>query len=486
MRAQLNVEDDLQQTNVEGTMQSQLRSSMPRILLVETNRWALTARLGQALCGLGSRVAVVCPLPGHPITKVHGLERVYRYIGRRPLESLAAAIEEFDPDIVIPFCDWSVQHLHQLHARAGAKTRALIERSLGPAESFSIVSSRHELLKLAAGEGVRVPPTVRVDSLADLKNWREELPWLLKADGTWGGHGVKKAVNEREGEQAFSELTRRSGVFELSKQLILNRDRDWIVANWRRETPGVIAQRFIEGRPANCTVVAWHGEVLAGIAVEVVQSVGPCQPATIVQVVKGQEMMEAARRIASRLGLSGFFGLDFMIQRRTGDPYLIELNPRCTPPCSVSLGEGRDLASALHAKLTNQCTHHRPPLTQKNRIAYFPHAMQLSRDASDAAQMRTACLDIPDNEPELVEELLHPWSGRSVTGRLLDRLRTRFSASTAESTCVFELTESGNSDETEEVSAGQPGDSEDGYIRAMESARWAFPVGTQSQSKSLA
>jgi len=31
--------------------------------------------------------------------------------------------------------------------------------------------------------------------------------------------------------------------------------------------------------------------------------------------------------------------------------------------------------------------------------------------------------DIPEEQPELVEDLLHPWSERGLLGRLLDRIR---------------------------------------------------------------
>ena len=68
------------------------------------------------------------------------------------------------------------------------------------------------------------------------------------------------------------------------------------------------------GRPANCTVVSWKGEILAGIAVEVIEADGPMEPAIVVQVVEGREMLDAAKLIARRLQLTGFFGLDFMLE----------------------------------------------------------------------------------------------------------------------------------------------------------------------------
>ena len=419
-----------------GTLPDRDSGKNSGILLVATNRWPLAARLASGFLDLGCRVAAVCPVPGHPISKVRGFESLYRYDGGHPLESLRTAIESFAPDLIVSLCDRSVQHLHELHSRCsletegGRRTRRLIERSLGPADSYPIVSSRYDLLMLAKDAGIRVPETARVDSVEDLKSLQKDPPWLLKADGTWGGRGVRRADDIASAEDAFLELTTRARVFGLAKQLVLNRDRDWTVANWRRSQPRVIAQAFVAGRPANCAICCWQGEVLAGIAVEVIRSDGPCQPATIVQVVEGREMIDAAKHIARRLKLSGFFGLDFMIEHKTGERFLIEMNPRCTPPCSVSLGEGRDLVSAIRGKLTNQNVHDRPSLTDKTKIAYFP---QVQVDGLDSA-----CLDIPNEQPELVHELLHPWSERSLAGRLLDWLSGKSVAANL-TPCVFEI-----------------------------------------------
>lgn len=408
--------------------------SGPGILLAATNRWPLAARLASGFLGLRSRVAAVCPDPGHPIRKVRGVSRLYPYAGRHPMESLRAAIEEFAPDIIVPLCDRSVQHLHTLHGRCGSeteldrRTRSLIEQSLGPATSYPIVSSRYDLLMLAKEEGICVPKTVRVDSVEALSRWESRPPWLLKADGTWGGRGVRRAETLTSGEKALQDLASGTSVYRLIKELLLNRDRDWTISSLQAARPGIIAQAIVPGRPANCAVVCWKGEVLAGIAVEVVEAAGPCHPAIMVQVVEGREMLDAAKRIAYRLQLTGFFGLDFMIEDETSTLYLVEMNPRCTPPCSINLGDGRDLLAAIWAQLTTQAMPKRQSITQKTRIAYFPQAAQRNVDSADSSQLDSAYLDIPISEPELVHELLHPWSERSVVGQLLDILRRKPSA----------------------------------------------------------
>jgi hypothetical protein len=406
-------------------------SNGPRILLTDTNRWPVVTRLAIAFWKRGCEVAVLCPVPGHPVEKARGVAQIFHYSGFRPLTSLKAAIDEFDPDIVVPACDRGVQHLHEMHAisqekgSAGRKLSALIERSLGSPHGFPIASSRWALLETARAEGILVPKTCAIECLADLKRWSDNWsPAVIKADGTWGGRGVRIAHSAKDAERCFLELTKPAGVTELIKRVLLNRDRGWQVRDWKRSRPAVIAQSFINGRPANCAVVCSRGKVLAGIAVEVMRAQGSTAPATLVEVVEGAEMMLAAESIARRLDLSGFFGLDFIIEKGSGATYLIEMNPRCTPPCPLPLGKGHDLVAAMWAHLMGQPLPETQSVTTKSRIAYFPQAWMSAEGCHDVL-LDTSYHDIPNDEPALIHELLHPWPERSIAGQLVDFIRRK-------------------------------------------------------------
>ena len=421
-------------------------SRRPSILLTDTNRWPLGPRLAMGFAGMSCDVAAVCPSPGHPAAKTSAVRQTFPYIGGQPLVSLQRAIEAVDPDIILPLCDRSVQHLHQLHMVAASHQGrespivGLIERSLGAPENFQIVSNRYRLLQTARSEGIRVPDMIAVDSAAELNLWCAQTapPWVIKADGTWGGRGVRVAKTKNEAQRDWQELSQRPNLLEMVKRLTLNRDRGWILSDRKRAMPSVMVQSHINGRPANCAVVCWQGKVLAGVGVEVVQAQGPTEPAIVVQVVEGSEMLRAADLLADRLQLSGFFGLDFMIEEGTGLPYLIEMNPRCTPPCTIPLGRGRDLVAALWAKLTNEPLAERKPATNKTRITYFPRYGGNSVDPADAIPLDTTFYDVPEGEPELVKELLHPWSARSLLGQFLDSARKQVIREKSSTSYMFE------------------------------------------------
>lgn len=392
-----------------------------KILLADTNWWANSARLAIGLAEVGCEVSAVCRMPNHALTKTRAVHRTFPYEAFSPVRALRAAIEQVDPDLVVPACDRSVRHLHELYGDAqvrgeqGRKMRALIERSLGAPASYTIVSSRYMLLSIAEEVGVRVPHTRLVTRPVALRQWQryEPLPWVLKADGTWGGGGVRIVDSEAEAENSLRQLAQMSRFSRAIKRLVLNRDPFWLGDWWVGSERGIIAQSYIDGKPSNCTAVCWEGKVLAAIAVRVARSEGATGPASIVRIVEGGEMLEAACRIAARLKLSGFFGFDFVEETRTGNAYLVEMNPRIAPPCHLRLGNGKDLAGALWAQLAHRLVPDPSTEIGGDLVAYFPQGLK------SESEIPPGCFkDIPHGEPDLVSEMLNPFPDRTFFFRL--------------------------------------------------------------------
>jgi ATP-grasp domain-containing protein len=404
-------------------------SSAPTVLLTDTNRYPSPARMAIGLSKAGCRIAALCPTRGHPLLYTHAVGQKFPYSALTPLDSIEAAINGANPDLIIPCDDRGVRHLHELHARAvaqgeqGRKIAALLQGSLGAPASYPIVASRYELLRIAAEEGLRVPQTKSIKTAADLDSLAE-FPWVLKADGTYGGLGVRMARDSRQAREIFAEMDRPHRARRVFKRLIINRDPFWLRPWWNRLKPSVIAQSYIQGHPANCAAFAWQGKLLACTGVEVVSSEGLTGPAGVVRVIDNSAMVIAAERIAARLNLSGVFGLDFMIEQGTGETYLIEMNPRSTPLCHFQLGGRRDLVSAIWSQISGQPFRESPPVTESKLITYFPQLGNSNRD-----YLKTSYYDVPVGEPDLVRELLNPWPDRSFLYKLVNVL-TSFSART--------------------------------------------------------
>jgi hypothetical protein len=401
---------------------SETAAAAPKVLLLENSRWSVVAMLAVRLAKAGMNVFAVCPVH-HPLLKTRAVQKIFPYSALHPLESLNDAVEAVNPDIIIPSDDRAVGHLHELYFRARqmgpshAALAALIEKSIGSPDGYSIVSARYDLLRIAREEGLRIPETAPIKSESDLKSLqgRQGFPWVLKADGTGNGCGVRIARTPGEAVQFLAELTRYYRLGRAIKRMLVNRDPFWLRPWWQGVKPSVIVQSYIEGHPANCGVFCWKGKVLAGIGVEVASETGPMAHASVTRVVDNPDMMLCAERIARRLNMSGFFGLDFMIEKGTGLAYLIEMNPRPTRLSSLRLGKGRDLIGALVAQLTGQPVCEAPSVTQKDLIAYFPEAWD-----SKSELLESSYHDIPQGEDDLLQELRRPWPRTTLLWRLTD------------------------------------------------------------------
>lgn len=396
-----------------------MSSPPPSILIAAAKWWPLSARLAMALVRQGCRVSALCP-HGHPLTRVGGLERIERYRGIRSLASLERSVRELQPDIVVPADDGVVAQLQALHASAPS-LKALLERSLGDAQSFPITSNRFRLLDLAAKLGILVPETRRVASCDDLVSWHRRVApaAVLKIDGECGGNGVRICQSPEESLAAFRELLRSPGLATAWKRLLVNRDPLALWAHRARRPIEVTVQQLIRGRPANTMLACREGELLAQVSVAVLATEGPTGAATVVRRIDSKPMELAARRLAERLKLSGFYGLDFIIEAESQNPYLIEMNPRCTQLGHLKFGEQPSLAGAFAASLCAECGGATEEPLPLDTVALFPQALNSIQARQGVGASSRSYLDVPWDEPLLIAELKQiSWPERRWAARL--------------------------------------------------------------------
>lgn len=385
----------------------------PVVLICATTWWQLSARMAMALLRQGCKVVAVCP-PGHPLRFVSGIDEVYLYKSIDSIGSLRTAILHSKPDVIVPCDDGVVWQLHALHANF-PELRELIEESLGPAEMYEIIRSRGALLHTAAELGIRIPLTIDLQSKDDLSKWPETFG-VLKADGSWGGTGVEIANSPDAIAQAYEKLSRPKGAGFSWKRFLVNRD-PLALWSWKNaDKPRITMQQFIPGRPANAMFACWKGEVLALVAVEVLNSQGVTGSATVVQIIQNDEITEAACKLAKRLSLNGFHGIDFILERDSNDAYLLELNPRCTQLGHLRLANQGDLAGAYIGKLKERGRPEIQDPVKIDTIAFFPQAFLLN---PKNPYLVSGHHDVPWEEPALLRELLQgPWPERQWPARI--------------------------------------------------------------------
>lgn len=384
--------------------------------------WPASARLAMALLHSGCSVSAVCP-PGHPLRLIAGVESTYRYGAFNPAGSLKAAIRAARPDLIIPCDDGAAWQLHELHA-TDASLRPLIERSLGAAESYSTLQSRGLVLQAAAELGIRVPRTQAMQAVQDLCDPDLHWPAVLKLDGTWGGEGVEIVRDAAEGMRKFGSLLKAGGGGRAWKRFLINRHPLALWLWWRGKAPAVFIQAFIPGRQATTMFACWQGEVLASVTVEVLAATGPTGAATIIRLLRHEEIEHAVRLLARRFMLTGLHGLDFVLEEGTDAAYMIEMNPRATQLGHLNLSPQGSLANALAAMLMKDTA---PPTGSRriygDTIVLFPMAWK-----TDPANplLIEAFHDVPWEQPALVRELvLDPWPERLLLSRIFNCIWNR-------------------------------------------------------------
>jgi carbamoylphosphate synthase large subunit len=392
-----------------------------KVLIASTTWFALPARVAVAFAKAGAHVSGIVPR-GNPLSTVKSLKANFRYSAMNPQRSLAEAIKAVQPDLIIPCDDRVVEHLHELHAqqsgpRGDATICALIEQSLGSPSGYDTSKSRGHLLQLAESLGVRIPKTGIIHKLDDLRTWLREhgYPSVLKVDGTWGGTGVRIVRSWEEAEQAFLQLTRPISSMAMLR-FISNHDFFPFFAKAKSNRTEITIQRYIDGKSANTMFACWQGKVLDDLSVETVFAVDPLGSSTIVRTIADPEMSRAGRVLVENLAMSGFCGLDFIIETSTGNVYLIEMNPRATQIGHLEPGGAPSLVRTLCRGFEGEVTD-KPAFAQQT-IAFFPHFLRCGPD-TNLPNLSTMHQDIPWEEPKLIRELVKkPWNRRHLSSML--------------------------------------------------------------------
>ena len=360
-----------------------------------------------AFADVGCKVLVLCP-PGHWARKLQCVRQCLHYSALRPLRSLQKVIEHAAPDLIVPCDDRAVRHIHVLYEKtANPAVRERLGRSLGLAGD--VRGHRGATRSAGSGTPARHPGAGHavINSVSDLAAWHKEhpLPWVLKSDGSWAGMGVRIVTSLNDAAHAFKDMSSPVKASKVISQALLEWDFFWVRPWFRAERCVISAQQYIAGNAANCALACWEGEILAAVAVEVVVTRSNNGPASVVRIIDGNEMIEAARQVARACHITGLVGFDFMLEAGTGTPFMVEMNPRAVPLCHIPLGPGRDLVQAILERITGVPRKPRIAATGQDLIIFFPG---MSGEYPGSPLFAEGYHDVPWQEPEMLRELMKP------------------------------------------------------------------------------
>ncbi|MBC8065082.1 MAG: hypothetical protein H7Y17_09650 [Chlorobia bacterium] len=359
-----------------------------RALLISYGQWHGPARLPRALKRFGFEVGLVC----HPDNLAAKTRFVDRYFFGKPkdesevLRDLVQAIEAYRPDVVIPGLEPAVVALltllkmkdDGLLPQLSEDSVKSIRRSIFDPALQRYFHSKIDLIDEMAKRGVRTPPQRELHTLGDADAFVTEhgFPVVLKPDAGYGGSDIAFCGDEE------------SLVNEVSERLRSGTRRRWSI------------QRLIDGPTAMVQFYAVKGDVkVAYSLLRVKTNPEGTGLATVVQLIKNEEMEFAARILAELMNYNGFGSIQFALpQGSGGEAYMFEANMR--PGVSMHLGEmfGDDLCRALYQHHSNS-----PYIQSEPRIgttvALYPQ--ELIRDPN--SEFLQGIVDSPDDDPGLLE-----------------------------------------------------------------------------------
>lgn len=268
--------------------------------------------------------------------------------------------------------------------------------------------------------GLRSPQTVEVKSEADLQRWfaGPHRSGVLKSDGSFGGKGVRIVHSFADATKALVHLKRPTNVVGAALRWLALRD-PLSFEGLSARVP-VVMQELILGQPANVLFLCEAGKVLASVTVEVLATEGVTGAALAVRVIQNDEIRHAAEKIAERLHLSGFHGLDFILEAGTGHAYLIEMNPRCTQLGHLVLEGQGDLAGYLDGGEAPAVSEVGEGISRQI-VVFYPQALWSLRHPLPGEEVY---VDAPWGEVRLMRELIkRDWRERHWIGWVYYRLR---------------------------------------------------------------
>lgn len=373
---------------------------LPVLLASTATRWFGTARMPRVLTHAGFDVALLAPR-----NSLAEQSRFVAKVGHVPdnatpkqwAYAFSAMVKATAPRIVIP-CDDLAFRLLQLLVLAPPddmtptlrlQLGALVRESLGDPQHYRRSVEKTLLPSAAQALGIRVPAHAVVADLAGAEAFAQEhgFPVVLKRNHSTAGDGVAIVGNRDALARAFSDLAIGS-------------------AQDLEGASAYLVQAHITGHVRYENVAAWQGERIAGFAVDrIVAHGGVKGPAAVIRWFHSPELREFSDKLVRGFGMSGLFATECVVDERTGEAYLIEINRRLTPGMHVGARIDVDLGAALYAALTGTpSTSRADPASGEEGIGvHFPQ--EWLRDP-ESRYLRDYPVDVPWDDPDLLAAMV--------------------------------------------------------------------------------
>jgi len=283
----------------------------PGTALLTLGRLPKGLDLARSLNQAGWRVLVAEPGKRHLCGSSRAVSRSFQVtapvVDRQAyLRELTGIIEREGVDLVLPVSE-EILHVAALHGRIDPRVRI----ASMPLKQLLSVHGKLDFVRICEGLGLRVPTTLRLSdpAAADLNR---EHPVIVKREYSCAGAGLERVP---------------AGAVLPPRDL----PSDWLVQ--QRIEGSELCSFTIADRGRTLSTVVYRGTVVSGTVAVCFERIDPAA-----------EILQWVERFIEGTGVSGFVGLDLMVDHR-GEVFGLECNPRATS--GVHFFEPADLARAL-------------------------------------------------------------------------------------------------------------------------------------------
>lgn len=248
-------------------------------------------------------------------------------LARDPAGYLGRVLEELHSrryDLLLPTFEESL-----LLAEFRDDIEPLTRMFLPQFETMWRVHHKPSLHRLCLELGIPTPPTVTPATPAELERHVQGLrfPVVLKLPAANNCIGRVYCSDIRELTQRFTEVCRQQTTVGAGAPFV---------------------QQKIDGAGVYTLMLCRDGQKVGEVIYRPLRTY-PDREGTSAhrESIRNREIESLTARLAQATGWTGFLGLDFLVDRATGVPYLIDANPRATPAVQLGCLAGVDWPGLL-------------------------------------------------------------------------------------------------------------------------------------------
>lgn len=377
-----------------------------KVLIVALNtNWTGISRLPSGLLRAGLEPFALCPKKSY-LAKTKYLKKsiqfpTYSYSRSKLIYLwIVISILIFKPDIVIPGDEDSILALQNVGNLFSSipffgQVSKLIRKSLSPNKFDRLILSKSEFQKVCISWGIRTPKNVYVNNSEEAIKVADEMgfPVVIKKDSGYGGTGVFICENKKELIFHLMNIEKTSLLTHLKTCL-----KNLFFTSAVNNESGISIQQYIQGITGQSPFCAENGVVFAiNPMLKKETYPGKTGPASVSEGYDNKEVEVFVNKVARELSFTGFASLEYIVDEKSGLPYVIELNPRPTPTSHFDSNVAvYDLCECFYKGLNHM------PIEKKEFRPYLVAMYPTEKRRDPKSQyLTTAYHDIPINDPDL-------------------------------------------------------------------------------------